>query len=224
VVEVVVEVVVVVVVEVEVGVEVVVVVVVGVGVVVEVVVVVGVGVVVEVEVVVGMKPKPDWKKLYEQWHERASYWNKRADELRIERDAAERRYQEMVVKAEMPRPFQKTCSHCTGVLEKHQLEHYQGCLCKCHVTVEKIVEKEVLPWWTMPLWMGLLMAWIAIGIWGIHQTHLVNQTPIHEPYSVFRTIYVPDIDALNRLDICKDAWRQDERTIRKLQRHIEQEK
>jgi hypothetical protein len=66
-----------------------------------------------------MKPKP------ENWKQRAAYfqnqsrealedrdkWEKSASVseelnkvLRIERDAAERRYQEMVVKAEMPRP------------------------------------------------------------------------------------------------------------------------
>lgn len=31
-----------------------------------------------------------------------------------------------------PKPAPETCSHCTGVLEKHQLEHCDGCLCRCH--------------------------------------------------------------------------------------------
>jgi hypothetical protein len=30
------------------------------------------------------------------------------------------------------KPTFTKCSHCNGVLEKHQLEHYIGCLCKCH--------------------------------------------------------------------------------------------
>lgn len=26
----------------------------------------------------------------------------------------------------------KTCAHCTGVLEKYQMQFTRGCLCKCH--------------------------------------------------------------------------------------------
>jgi hypothetical protein len=31
----------------------------------------------------------------------------------------------------------KTCSHCTGVLERHQMINYTKCLCDCH-TKEKL--------------------------------------------------------------------------------------
>lgn len=81
---------------------------------------------------------------------------------------------------------------------------------------EKIVEKEVLPWYVLPIVIGgwgCLMAQVCWMTFHIHKL----QTPILSPYAVYIAKYVPPDPYA--LDVCKDAWRADERELRKLRRN-----
>jgi hypothetical protein len=110
--------------------------------------------------------------------------------LRVERDAAERRYQEMVVKAEMPRPSVTTTTRTVNV--------------------------SWLFWLFFFIWFGEVL-WMENQVMKL-------QTPIREPYPV--KVAAPEYtiggykieDWYNKTLVCQDAWRADEKTIRKLER------
>jgi hypothetical protein len=142
-----------------------------------------------------MKPKPEnWKFRATNAEELLVVSRKTCDRLRVERDAAERRYQEMVVKAEM-----NAMAH----------DHTKCDVCKAR----PIVEKRVLPLWVLGLFLG--------G-WGILLLRVVEmdrqdyklQTPIREPYAVTITKYRDS----EKLKICQDSWREDEAELKVLRR------
>jgi hypothetical protein len=156
-----------------------------------------------------MKPKPDWKQKYEELRKSESKQvctahqrelddaRIKCRDLRIERDAAERRYQEMVVKAEMPGRI-----------------------------VEFTPKTETtygLPW----LFWVFFVIWLTSALWMNNELKKF-ETPILSPYAVYITKHENQsseiYDELSKgLDECHNAWRADERTIRKLERHIQQE-
>jgi hypothetical protein len=148
-----------------------------------------------------MTPKPDYKKLYAACQDGCN-------RLRIERDAAEKRYQEMVVKAEMPKSHIHDAEHCDACNKVRGNPVVQP-----HIS-EKIVEKKVLPWWAGILLYICLGAWIYMAILVFHQLW-IQYAPIYEPYPV----YITKVNTED-LTICKDAWRENERTIRQLKRRL----
>lgn len=81
--------------------------------------------------------------------------------------------------------------------------------------VEKIVEKEVLPLWVFVIVVSLGIFWtfsLCVGVDIVKQL----QQPILSPYPVYIAKYVPPDPYA--LDVCKDAWRADERELRKLRK------
>lgn len=82
--------------------------------------------------------------------------------------------------------------------------------------VEKIVEKEVLPFWHVAYVLGICAVATAICLWCRDAVKKL-ETPIKEPYPVYVAKYVPPDPYA--LDVCKDAWRADERELRKLRKN-----
>jgi hypothetical protein len=116
-----------------------------------------------------MKFHPDYKKLYDACQDGCN-------RLRIERDAAERRYQDMVVEAKM-----------------NSLKE----------PMEKIVEKEVLPWWVRILTVGMLISYFLWTSYSIREMLNLNE-PILSPYPVYITKIDPSY--VNGLRSCMNAF------------------
>jgi hypothetical protein len=119
-----------------------------------------------------MKPKPDFKKLYEAAQEGCN-------RLRIERDAFQRQAEEAGVRAEA---------------------HYASLA-------------------------TLLILYVILFIGAVAKIR-ESQTPIREPYPVqvdrsddhFASAMASLLRTKDKLTVCQDAWRTDEKMIRKLER------
>lgn len=69
-------------------------------------------------------------------------------------------------------------------------------------TLEKIVEKEALPVFVMPMFCALTLLFVVLSWLASHQIHQL-QTPILSPYPVYIAKYIPPDPYV--LGTCKDA-------------------
>lgn len=85
---------------------------------------------------------------------------------------------------------------------------------------EKIVEKEVLPLWHVTYVIGITL---ICAIFCSRCAYIVKelQTPILSPYEVQITKKEIAPERIE-LDLCKDAWREDEQTIKALRLKLKQ--
>jgi hypothetical protein len=148
-----------------------------------------------------MKPKPDYQKLYETEKREHDVTLRTVDKLRIERDAAEKRYQEMVVKASFAEQAHINIKHGYDT----------------RIPKEITVEKEVLPLSAVIMFFVMALMMVSEDTMVIHTLKKL-ETPILEPYPVYTTLHTVYPASLEALDTCHDAWRADERTIRKLRK------
>lgn len=110
----------------------------------------------------------------------------------------------------------KTCNTRISHLVKELMER---------PTLQKIVDREVLPWFVLPLVAVMCMSAIGIGVGALGAVYKL-QTPIEKPYAVYVTRVQGKVtwDKLKAHDkAATESWLEDERIIKKLRRDIQQE-
>lgn len=101
----------------------------------------------------------------------------------------------------------------------HELADKRENELKARPVVEKIVKKEVLPGWAVLIFYAVLIAWVITWVWAFVAVTDLKE-PLWRPYVIEAVDHDKYSEAMYDLRTCKDAWRDDERTIRQLHRRV----
>lgn len=116
-------------------------------------------------------------------------YDKKINQLRIERDAAERARDEAIVRAAMKSP--------------PSIEYRM---------------KEVLPWWAKSALLFCVCLLLSIYTFMVVEVNKLETPIIQYKLVEGHTVYRSDLKQTAVLKDCQDAWRQDEREIRRLKK------
>lgn len=151
-----------------------------------------------------MTPKTTWKRNAEQAEKLLRACEDGCHKLRLERDAAERQMREAIVRADMPRPR-----------DEQKWVEWTKYKCPAPSRWCKDIESEWVAIVVLPL-MGFIFGALIIILSFLGEMKEMENSP-HE---TVRYVQRHDPELVGKLLVCQDSWRQDERTIRKLERRL----